>query len=170
MESPPPRKAGDTFRAFTLVEVLIVLAILSVLFGTLVGVFSRSVESSLGLIKTSESLRSEMLVYWEIKRALLGARDMLIRNGKELYLITSGGSLYKGVIKKAFIYRDGVLYTYEFPYPAGSIDFYEESRLVRLGSFPDFRLKAKDARGEHTNYRGIPPLVLVKLGQREWTV
>ncbi len=163
-------KAGSTFRrAFTLVEVLVVLLLISLTFTITFTAFSRVVLSSLSLLRESERVKGELLLFWELERALVGSRELLLKEGRELFLLTSGGSLYRGLIKKAFIYRNGVLYTYEFPYNVGSLDFYEEDKLIEVFRTEKFRILAVDAGGTHRNYEGLPPLLVVELGERRFT-
>jgi len=163
------RKAGSTSEAFTLVEVLIVLTILSLIFTLLTLSFSRAVSSSLSGIKNSENLKREITLFWEMKRALTGARKVLLKGGSELFLETSGGEFFKGVVKKAYIFEEGTLYTYEFPYPSGSLDFYEEDKLIQKGRFNSLRFYALDRNGKHDNYEGLPDFILVELNGKEFT-
>jgi len=165
----PPKGALNTFKAFTLVEVLVTLAVLGITFTVLFSAFVRASVFSYELVERSERRKEELLLFWEFQRALAGAKDLLVRDGRELFLITSGGERFKGVVKRAFIYREGVLYAYEYPYPAGSIDYYEEEELVEVGRFEEFELRALDSRGLHATYRGLPPLLLLKLKGRELT-
>ncbi|RUM32900.1 MAG: prepilin-type cleavage/methylation domain-containing protein [Aquifex sp.] len=169
MENLQSRKAGGTSEAFTLVEVLIVLSIISLIFTLLFTSLTRVVGVSLDTVKTSEKLKEEMLLFWELKRSFVGAKEILIKEGREVYLITSGGNRYKGVVKKAYIFKDNYLYLYEFPYPIGSIDFYEEDKLMKIGKFASFRVYALDSQGKHENFKGIPPYVIVELEKKEFT-
>ncbi|NPB07071.1 MAG: type II secretion system protein [Aquificae bacterium] len=159
----------STFKGFTLVEVLLVLTILGLTFSVLLTVFTRSVSFTASAVERSERLRRELTLFWELQRALAGAKELLLRDGRELFLITSGGERYRGVVKRAFIYRNGALYGYEFPYPAGSLDYYEEDELVFIGRFEQFELRAVDAKGSHASYEGLPELVELKLNGKVFT-
>ncbi|AAC07856.1 pilus assembly FimT family protein [Aquifex aeolicus] len=169
MERKLSQRAGNTFKGFTLVEVLITLAIISLVFSLILISFQRATFFTFGAKKEAERLKSEALLFWELQRSLAGAKKLKINQGKELFLITSGGSLYRGVVKKGFIHKDGWLYLYEFPYPSGSIDFYEEEKLVKLAKLDDFKVFALDSLGKHENYEGLPPFVIVELNSKEFT-
>ncbi|HIP43508.1 MAG TPA: type II secretion system protein [Aquifex aeolicus] len=169
MENLQNRRAGDTSEAFTLVEILIVLSIISLIFTLLFTSLTRVIGVSLDAVRTSEKLKGEMLLFWELKRSFVGAKEIFIKEGKEVYLITSGGNRYKGIVKKAYIFKDGYLYLYEFPYPVGSIDFYEGDKLVKIGKPTSFRVYALDSQGKHENFKGIPPYVIVELEKKEFT-
>jgi len=119
--------------------------------------------------KNAEELQGEASLFWELQRSLAGAERVKINQGKEIFLITSGGSFYRGVVKKGFIYKDGWLYLYEFPYPSGSMDFYEEEKLIKLLKLEDFKVFALDSRGKHENYEGLPPFVIVELNSKKFT-
>lgn len=162
------RRDGNTSEAFTLVEVLIVLTILSLIFTLLSLSFSRAVNSSLSGIKNSENLKKEIILFWELRKALTGARKILLRE-RELYLETSGGEFFKGIVKKAYIFKEGTLYTYEFPYPSGSLDLYEEEKLIKKGKFNSLRFYALDKNGKHDKYEGLPDFILIELNGKEFT-
>jgi len=163
-------KVGGTFKdSFTLVEVLIVLLLISLTFSILFFSFSRIISYSLHVSSEAERIKGELMLFWELTRAFTGARKFLLQEGRKVFLLTSGGSIYRGLVKKAFIYKDGSIYTYEFPYGAGSLDFFEEEKLLKLLNAEDFRVYAIDKRGRHKNYEGLPPLVIVELGERKFT-
>jgi len=154
-------------RAFTLVEVLVVLTLIGLTFSILLFVFSRGVNSSLSLSQSSERLKSEASLFWELQRKVVGAsRIKVSRDG--LYMITTGGSFNGGVVKCAYLYRDGDLYYYEFPYPYGAIDEVDENGLYKLGTFTEFRVVAMERNREYEAYEGLPEFLKVYLNDREF--
>lgn len=154
-------------RAFTLVEVLVVLTLIGLTFSLLLLVFSRGVDSSLNVSSRGEGLRMGAQLFWDLQRKVLGATRIKVENNN-LYMVTSAGDFYPGVIKCAYIYRDGELYYYEFPYPYGAIDEIEEDKLYRLGRAKDFEVIAVVGNREEKVYEGLPLFVKVKLNGREF--
>ena len=154
-------------RAFTLVEVLVVLTLIGLTFSVLLLVFSRGADSSLNLTSRAESLKLEARLFWDLQRKILGAKRLRIENDN-LYLITSAGDFYPGVVKCAYLYRNGELYYYEFPYPYGAIDEIEEEKLYRLGRVESFEVIAVVGNREEYTYEGLPLFVKVRLNGKEF--
>ena len=163
------RKVGNTFKAFTLIEVLIVLTIISLVFTTVIFSFKRVVDSSLNTIGKGENLKKELLLFWELQRAFYGAKRIMIKEGREVYLITSAGEKFRGLVKRAFIYKEGTLYSYEFPYPSGSLDLIEEEKLQKVNEFKNLKFYAIDSQGKHENYDGLPDYVVVEIEDKKFT-
>ncbi len=149
-------------RAFTLVEVLLVVVLLSVFFGVLSYSFYSSVRSSYALSGTAQMDKDTALLFWNLQRKLSGAVDLYLKKDA-LFMLTSAGDYYQGLVKCAYIYKDGWLYYYEFPYPYGDITYYEEDRLVRVGRFEGLSLRAY-MNGQYVEeLRGLPQWVELKL-------
>lgn len=153
-------------RAFTLVEVLVVLTLLGLIFSLLLLVFWRGTDSSLNLSRRGEGLRGEVLLFWDLQRKVLGAKRIKVE-GNNLYLITSSGDFYQGVVKCAYLYKDGKLYYYEFPYPYGPMDEIDRSKLQTLGRFEEFEVRAVEGNREEKVYDGLPRFVKVRLNGKE---
>lgn len=156
-------------KAFTLVEVLVVLVLLGLTFSILLLIFSRGIDSSLNLSRRGESLKMEAGLFWDLQRKILGAERIKV-DGEGIYMITSAGNFYRGVVKCAYIYRDGELYYYEFPYPYGAVDEIEEGKLYKLGKFEEFRVVAVDRDREERFYEGLPRFVKVRLNGKEFVL
>ena len=154
-------------KAFTLIEVLVVLTLVGMTFSVLLLILSRGTDSSLNVTRGSENLKMEVRLFWDIQRKVLGAKRIRVE-GNNLYLITSAGDFYPGVVKCAYIYRDGELYYYEFPYPYGAINEVEEDKLYRLGKVEKFEVVAIERNREERAYEGLPRLVKVRLNGREF--
>ncbi len=153
--------------AFTLVEVLIVLSLLGLTFSILVLVFSRGVDSSLNITEGSESLKREVSLFWDLQRKIVSATRIKVEDGN-LYMFTSAGSFNEGVVKCAYIYRDGMLMYYEFPYPYGAIDDVEEEDLINLGRLESFEARAIIGNRELKTYEGLPHYVWVRVNDKEF--
>ncbi|MEJ5339282.1 MAG: type II secretion system protein [Aquificaceae bacterium] len=152
-------------RGFTLLEVLLVITLIGVFFGVLSYSFYSSVRNSYLLLESAELTKEEALLFWNLQKKLVGAVDLYMRKDA-LFVITSSGDYYEGVVKCAYLYKDGWLYYYEFPYPYGEITFYEEDRLIKLGRFDEFSFRVY-ANGQYLEeFRGIPQWVEVRLGGR----
>jgi prepilin-type N-terminal cleavage/methylation domain-containing protein len=154
-------------RAFTLIEILVVITLMGLLFSVLLLVFSRGVDSSLNLSRDSDRLGMEVSLFWDLQRKILGAKRLKIERDR-MYLITSGGSFYQGIVKCAYIFKEGKLFYYEFPYPYGAIDQIEEEGLYTLGKFETFRVRAVERNREFDLYEGVPQFVKVFLNGREF--
>ncbi len=154
-------------KAFTLIEVLLVLTLMGLVFSVLLIIFSRAVESSLNVYRNSQELKSKAVLFWDLERKVFGARRIKIEPGA-IYLITSAGSFNKGIVKSAYIFREGELYYYEFPYPYGAIDEVEEDRLMKVGNFSGFEVTAWEGGREFRFFEGLPELVKVKIGEEEF--
>ncbi|MFN3471700.1 MAG: prepilin-type N-terminal cleavage/methylation domain-containing protein [Aquificaceae bacterium] len=147
-------------RAFTLVEVLLVLVLMGLFFGTLSYSFYSSLRSSYLLSQSSQLTKEEILLFWDLQRKLTGATNLYLRKDG-LFMITSSGDYHQGMVKCAYIYRDGWLYYYEFPYPYGDIAFYEEDRLIKLGRFKDLSFRVFSNGSYFEEFRGLPQWVEV---------
>ena len=153
-------------RAFTLVEVLVVIALLGLVFSLLSLSFSEGIRSSLGLVSLSEELKQKAVLFWDLQRKILGAKRIRVEGGN-LFMLTSGSSLYEGFVKCAYIYRDGILYYYEFPFPYGAMDEYEEDKLMEVGRFEEFSLKVKSGNRYLESFDGLPEEVVVTVNGQE---
>jgi len=154
-------------RAFTLIEVLIVLTLLGLTFSALLLVFSRGIDSSLRITEDSERLKLKANLFWDLQRKIVGAKRIRVENNN-LYMITSGGTIYQGVVKCAYIFKNGKLYYYEFPYPYGAIDEIEEDKLQKVGEFKSFEVKVKEGNRVLNSYEGLPDEIIVKVGKDEF--
>lgn len=154
-------------KAFTLIEILVVLTLLGLTFSALLLVFSRGLDSSLRITENSEKLKLKATLFWDLQRKIVGAKRIRVENNN-LYMITSGGSIYRGVVKCAYIFRDGKLYYYEFPYPYGSIDEVEEDKLQSVGELASFEIHVRDGNRILNSYDGIPDEIIVKIGREEF--
>ncbi|NPB05280.1 MAG: prepilin-type N-terminal cleavage/methylation domain-containing protein [Aquificae bacterium] len=129
---------------FTLVEVLVVVILLSLVLSTVLFLYKSAFDASGTLLKESERLERISSLYWDLTRAVYGAKRLKLVNGTELYLITTGGKFYRGVVKAAYVFKNRTLYYYEFPYPYGSIDDFGSQKPVELGRFESFKVYAVD--------------------------
>ena len=150
------------YKAFTLLEILVVILILSVFFSTLTFLFKSSFDTASEVLTKNRELQRDIDIFWQLTRAIYGAQKLLLHNGSELYLITTGGIFYPGVVKAVYLYKNGTLYYYEFPYPYGSLESYNSSELKALGRFDNFALIAlygnrevKDDQGRATLFKLI---------------
>jgi len=156
-------------KAFTLVEVLVVLLLLGLLFGLLSYVLKAGIESSLFVVESSQRLRDESLLVWNIQRKLMSAKDAYIEEDR-LFLHTYAGDYYEGMVKCAYIFKDGTLYYYEFPYPYGSINFYEEEKLIKLAKFKSFSFLAESTGTTQKTFRGLPERYRIIIEDREYVL
>lgn len=156
-------------KGFTLLEVLLVLVLISLLFGTLSYTYYSALNSSLDLARDSQKLRQEAYLLWNLKRKVVSAKILHMEKDK-LFMITSAGDYYDGMVKCAYIYKEGVLYYYEFPYPYGDIKFYEEDKLIKLGKFNAFSFRAYAGGNFYDTFDGIPELLYVKLDTRQLVI
>jgi|GEM_PF-719466 prepilin-type N-terminal cleavage/methylation domain-containing protein len=153
-------------KGFTLLEVLLVLTLVSLLFGVLSYSFYSFLTNSTKLLADSEKLKEEASLLLDIQRKVLSAQTLYMEKDK-LFMITSAGSYYEGVVKCAYIYKDRTLYYYEFPYPYGDIRFYEEDKLIKLGRFNAFSIRAYEKGHFSDIFQGIPEIVYVRLNTHE---
>lgn len=144
-------------RGFTLIEVLIVLTIIALVFSLLSTVFYSNIQNSLNLISLSEKLKTEAGLFWNMQRKVFSAQEIYLERGN-LYMITSAGDYYHGVVKSAYIYKykEQKLYYYEFPYPYGDLKFYEEDKLILVGEFKNFKILAYKGDKSYEEFNGKP--------------
>ena len=154
-------------RAFTLIEVLVVLTLIGLTFSILLLVLSRGIDSSLNLSEGSEALKGEASLFWELQRKILGAKRIKV-DRESIYMVTTGGSFNEGVVKCAYLFRDGKLYYYEFPYPYSAIDEIEEDRLYEIGEFESFGVSVREGNREYKVYEGMPQIVKVEVNGEEF--
>ncbi|ADC89164.1 hypothetical protein Thal_0530 [Thermocrinis albus DSM 14484] len=154
---------------FTLLEVLVTLTLLALVVGMSFGIFFGGVRSYTGLKERSEELRQLATLHWSLQRKLFGATQLQL-SSDSIFMITWGGDYHKGVVKAAFLYKDGTLYYYEFPYPYGDLRFYEEDKLVPLAKFPSLRFFAMVKGKLEDTYTGIPDAIVLDLPDRRIVV
>ncbi len=163
------RKDGDTFRGFTLLEVLITLSLLSLIFIIAFGSYVRIINSSTDAVKRSEALYEELRLFWEFNRAFVGAKRILLKNSREVYLITSGGSRFKGIVFRAFVSKEDGLYEYEFPYPPKVMRIrIPKEKLSLISHLRDVRFFAYLDGQKLDRYEGLPEALLVEMNGREY--
>ena len=163
------QRAGDTFRAFTLIEVLITLGIISLVFMIAFGSFIQIMSSSTDAVRRSEILYEELRLFWELNRAIVGAKQIYLENGKDIYLITSGGNRFKGLVLRVFLPREDGLYEYEFPYPPKNIRMdIPEDELVLLSTIRSVTFFAYLQGQKLENYEGLPDGIIVEINGKEY--
>ena len=144
------------------------MVLLGVVLSTALFLFLRGIHSSSTITLEGEKVVRFANLYWDLTRAFYGAKRLQLVNGTSLYLITTGGLFYPGVVHSAFIYRNGTLYYYEYPYPRGDIKQIEEDKLIALYRLESFRMEVIGKGGKRlSNYRGKkPPLMEVNASGR----
>jgi len=162
---------GIKQRGFTLVEVIVVLVLLGLIFSILLVVYIGGIKNSLGLLKRSESLNLEGRLFWRFTRSIFGASRVKLVNGTALYLITTGGNVFRGVVWEAYIYnpQNKTLDYYEFPYPPEKIDEIPPQAVsYRLGKFSNFLIMAVDTGRTYADYSGLPDKIEVKINNNTY--
>ncbi|WP_297057601.1 prepilin-type N-terminal cleavage/methylation domain-containing protein [Thermosulfurimonas sp.] len=134
---------GD--RGFTLLEILVVLLLLSLIFGTVVAVFRSAGRGALTLQQDAEHLYRKILLSYRLRYQIEGLLRSfrLERREDGLYMgfITSVGETYPGVVQVRYRYEDKELFYCEKPYPYGEIFSCDEGQEVSLGIFENFKIK-----------------------------
>lgn len=148
-------------RGFTLIEVLIVVILIGLIFSLLSMIFYSNINNSLHLILESEKLQREASLFWNIQRKIASAKEIQLDKGN-LHMLTTAGDYYEGVVKSTYIFRDGNLFYYEFPYPFGDLRFYEEDKLYNLGKFKNFNIWAFKNEKRYDEFTGFPDYFLVE--------
>ncbi len=138
--------------AFTLVEVLVVLTLLGLAFGLISFSFYSYIRNALSLQESAERLRSMALLKMDIKRKILSSKEIAVKDNM-VFMITNAGSYHAGTVKCGYVYKDGELYYYEFPYPYGDIFYYEEDKLIKVAKLSRFEVWVEGKK----EYRGRPP-------------
>ncbi len=153
-------------KGFTLPEVLVVLILLGVLFSIVGTVFLRGSDSALSVIERAEKLKLEVSLFWDLQRKIIGSRNLKVE-GDAIYMVSSGGSYYPGVVKCAYLFKHGKLYYYEYPYPLGALDEVEEDKLVLIGNFESVTFSAIERDREYETYEGLPDYVKVSVNGKD---
>ncbi|MDQ7039125.1 MAG: prepilin-type N-terminal cleavage/methylation domain-containing protein [Aquificota bacterium] len=154
-------------KGFTLVEVLVVLALFGVSVSLLVIVFSRGVDFSLSLEERSERVRRTALLFWDLQRKFFGAERIYIE-GDSVYMVTSGGDYFPGMVRCAYVFRDGNLLYYEDRDVGGDI-YGVTGKGKIVGRFRDFRVVAVEGNRELSVYDGLPSRVRVYVDDKVFT-
>ncbi|RMH01911.1 MAG: prepilin-type N-terminal cleavage/methylation domain-containing protein [Aquificota bacterium] len=149
-------------RGFTLLEVLLVVSLLGLLFGLLSFSYHSALRNAYGLNQDTQKEKEITLFLWGLQRKLLGASDLYLKKDA-IYMLTTGGEYYEGLVKAVYVFKDGWLYYYEFPYPYGELTFYEEDRLVKLLKLKSLSFRAYTPQGYQEEFRGLPTRVEVSL-------
>jgi len=160
-------------KGFTLIEILVVLALFSLIFGLISFTFYNVVKNSISLVDSGSSIKEKAILFWDIQRAILSAKDIYIEEEGEnslLYLITAGGLYTKGIVKAFFFVEENALYYREFPYDYGDIRYVKEGKTYKLARVNSFRVRAFNGRREVTNFKGIPEYLIVEIDGRKFTI
>lgn len=153
-------------KGFTLIEVLIVILLIGFIYSLLSMIFYSNIGNSLNIISDSEKLKREAIFFWNIQRKVASAKEIYLNKGN-LYMLTTAGDFYEGLVKSAYIFREGNLYYYEFPYPYGDLRFYEEDKLTNLGKFENFRILAHKNKNQYEEFNGFPDYFSVEFNGRK---
>ncbi|MDW8066997.1 MAG: prepilin-type N-terminal cleavage/methylation domain-containing protein [Aquificaceae bacterium] len=156
-------------RGFTLLEVLLVLVLMGVFFSVLSYSFYSSTRNSYFMLESAELLKGEIFLFWDLQRKLTGATDLYIKKDS-LFMVTSSGDYYQGLVKCAYVYKDGWLYYYEFPYPYGDITFYEEDKLVRVGRFEELSFRAFSNGQFFDEFKGLPQWMDIRFKDKTYRI
>ncbi|MCX7739237.1 MAG: type II secretion system GspH family protein [Hydrogenothermaceae bacterium] len=123
-------------RAFTLVEVLIVLTLLGLVFSLISFSFYNSINSSIYISQKAVEVENFAKFYWDFQRRFSTSNWIFIKKiGSNNYIITlynTSGEFSKGLVKSVYFVKDGYLWYYEFPYVFGDPLFYEENKSIEL--------------------------------------
>ncbi len=160
-------------KAFTLIEILVVLALFSLIFGLIAFSFHNVVRNSIHLVESGSDVKEKALLFWDIQKAVLSAKDIYIEESGEnsvLYLITAGGLFSEGVVKAEFFLEEGLLHYREFPYDYGDIRYGDEGNTYKLAPLKLFKIVAFNGRNEVTNFRGIPEYIIIEMDDRKFTI
>ena len=137
-------------------EVLVAVTLIGLVLSVALFTFLRGVHSSAALTAKNGKITEFANLFWDLTRAVYGAKRLYLRNGTDLYLVTTGGMFNPGVVQAAFLYRNGTLYYYEYPYPKGNIFDYERDKLIALYRLRDFQIIALSGGREFKNYDRKP--------------
>lgn len=151
---------------FTLIEVLIVIILIGLIFSILSMIFYSNISNSLNFISRSEKLKREANFFWNIQRKIASAKEIQL-DKNNIYMFTTAGDYYEGMVKSAYIFRDGNLFYYEFPYPYGDLKFYEEDKLNNLGKVKNFRIMAFKKERQYEEFKGMPDYFMIEYDERK---
>lgn len=154
---------------FTITEVLVVIVIIGLIFSVLSIVFYSTTNNSIFMIGQAENIKREAVVLWDIQRKILSSRELFLEKDR-LHMITTAGDFYEGVVKCSYIFKEGSLFYYEFPYPYGDIRFFDEKMLVNIGNFEDFQIRAVKNDKSYEEFKGNPDYFLIVLKNRRFIV
>ncbi len=132
-------------KGFTLLEILVVLLLLSLIFGTVVTVFRTAGQGALLLKRDAERLYQRAFLAYRLRHQLEGLLRSFRLEKREgtLYMgfVTSSGENYPGVVQVRYRYSGGELFYCEKPYPEGEILSCEAGREIRLASLESFEIE-----------------------------
>ena len=167
------KKRGKTItynysKAFTLLEVLVVITLLALVLSITLVVFWRISSTSAEVSKSSARMEREALLFWDFTRSIFGAGRVAVENGSSLYLITTGGRFFRGVVWCAYRFENGTLRYYEFPYPPDDWTAVPQNAVgVSLGRFKSVKFSARKGGAFFKSFKGEPEAVEVELnGER----
>ncbi len=157
-------------RGFTLLEVLVVLLLLSLIFGTVVTTFPTAGRGALTLRRDADRLYQRVFLTYRLRHQIEGIlRSFRLEKREDgLYMgfITSSGETYRGVVQVRYRYDGKELFYCENPYPYGEILSCDEGKEISLGTFEDFRVKVFHGGRwwpEDEGFSGMPEKVEVDL-------
>ncbi len=115
-------------KAFTLLEVLVVLLLVSLIFTVVFSVFRSTGIGALSLTKDAEALKQKAFLKYRLKHQLEGLiRDFELKKEEdgEIYLsfVTSVGEVYSGVVQVYYRFADNKLFYCEKPFQNVEADF-----------------------------------------------
>jgi len=162
-------------RGFTLPEVLVVLLLISLIFGAVLAVLVSVGRGSLEADRRAGELdRRAFLLYrlrHQLEGALRGLRLERREDGLYLAFVTPVGEVHPGVVGVRYRYAEGRLYYCENPYPRADLLFCEEGKEFSLGDFEDFEVRVfSQGKWREGFGGGLPEKVEILLGDSRMVI
>ncbi len=157
-------------KGFTLFEILVVLLLVSILFGVVISVVRSVGQGSLVIKEEAEKLREKVYLAYRLKHQLEGLkRNLILKKDEEnfyLAFVTSSGEVYPGVVKVRYRFSEGKLFYCESLYTFNDLLSCEKDSETLVGHFKSFKVKVF-YRGrwypEDKDFSGIPEKVKIFL-------
>jgi prepilin-type N-terminal cleavage/methylation domain-containing protein len=152
-------------KAFTLVEVLIVITLISLVFSVLAFSFYSSVKNSLDISKKSQEIKNLSSFFWDMERKFSTSNTIYLKNLNSTPILTlyNTSGYNKGLVKSVFFLKDGFLHYYEYPYIYADPFFYDEKNSYRLFKVENIKIYAVKDYKQMEEFQGMPDYLVFEI-------
>ncbi|MGC8942156.1 MAG: type II secretion system protein [Sulfurihydrogenibium sp.] len=152
-------------KGFTLIEVLVVIAIISLVFGVLSYSLYSSITNSLELSKTSENIKNLSSFFWDMEKKFSTSKALYLKNfnGSPVLTLYNTAGNNKGLVKSVFFIKDNFLYYYEYPYIYADPFFYDEKESYKLFKVKDVKIYVVKDNQQMMEFQGMPDYLVFEI-------
>lgn len=158
-------KPTNQSKAFTLVELLVVITIVSLVFSVLSYSLYSAIKNSLDVSGRSEYVKNLSSFFWDMQKKFSTSKMIYLKNldGNPILTLYNTSGYNKGLVKSVFFIKDGFIYYYEYPYIYGDPFFYDEKESYRLFKISSIKIFAVKDNQQMQEFQGTPDYLIFEI-------